>query len=51
MAVPNLNEIHDYLVDVAFKAGEIITNALPDTEDTGSKKNSVLSLAISRESS
>lgn len=45
MASPNLNEIHDYLVDLAFKAGEIITNALPETGDAGSKKNSVSSLS------
>jgi hypothetical protein len=39
MATPNLNEIHDTLIDLAFKAGEIINNALPDT-GPDSKKNS-----------
>lgn len=40
MAAPNLNEMHDFLVSLAFRAGDIITNALPATSDTGSKKNS-----------
>lgn len=38
--VAPLNEIHDFLISLAFQAGDIITNALPDTGDTGSKKNS-----------
>jgi myo-inositol-1(or 4)-monophosphatase len=38
---PNLNEIHDFLVSLAFKAGDIINNALPETNDAGSKKNSL----------
>jgi len=41
MATPNLNEIHDTLVDLAYKAGEIINNALPEINDPGSKKNSM----------
>lgn len=41
MAAPDLNGIHDFLVSLAFRAGDIITNALPDTSGTGSKKNSV----------
>ncbi|KAJ5241929.1 uncharacterized protein N7469_000256 [Penicillium citrinum] len=40
MATPNLNEIHDTLVDLAYKAGDIINNALPEINDPGSKKNS-----------
>jgi myo-inositol-1(or 4)-monophosphatase len=40
MATPNLEEIHDFLVSLAFQAGDIITNALPGTSDTGSKLNS-----------
>ncbi|KAJ5975184.1 hypothetical protein N7481_008891 [Penicillium waksmanii] len=40
MATPNLNEIHDTLIDLAYKAGDIINNALPDTSGPGSKKNS-----------
>lgn len=40
MASPDLNEIHDFLISLAFRAGDIINNALPETNDTGSKKNS-----------
>jgi hypothetical protein len=40
MATPDLKEIHDFLVSLAFKAGDIITNAILDNNDTGSKKNS-----------
>lgn len=36
----DLNDIHDFLIELASKAGEIITNALPNTGSTGSKKNS-----------
>jgi myo-inositol-1(or 4)-monophosphatase len=42
MATRDLQEIHDFLVSLAFQAGDIITNALPDTSGTGSKKNSKL---------
>jgi hypothetical protein len=42
MSTPNLKEIHDFLVSLAFKAGDIITNALPDNSGTGSKKNSMV---------
>lgn len=38
MAEPNLQEIHDFLVDLARKAGQMITSANPSTVDT--KKNS-----------
>ncbi|KAJ5299315.1 hypothetical protein N7476_010872 [Penicillium atrosanguineum] len=41
MATPNLQEIHDFLVSLAFQAGDIITNALPGTSDTDSKLNSM----------
>lgn len=37
---PNLREIHDFLVTLAYRAGEIITNALPEISGTDSKKNS-----------
>ncbi|KAL2005029.1 hypothetical protein VTN00DRAFT_2879 [Thermoascus crustaceus] len=37
---PNLQEIHDFLIDLAFKAGETITSALPLINGVGSKKNS-----------
>ncbi|KAJ5377901.1 uncharacterized protein N7496_005310 [Penicillium cataractarum] len=40
MSTPNLKEIHDFLVSLAYKAGDIINNALPDNSGTGSKKNS-----------
>ncbi|KAJ5886308.1 uncharacterized protein N7473_008982 [Penicillium subrubescens] len=42
MATPDLKEIHDFLVSLAFKAGDIITNAILDNNnsETGSKKNS-----------
>lgn len=40
MENPNLNEIHDFLVSLAFKAGDIINNALPEITGTGSKLNS-----------
>ncbi|EKV08505.1 Inositol monophosphatase, putative [Penicillium digitatum] len=40
MENPNLNEIHDFLVSLAFKAGDIINSALPETTGTGSKMNS-----------
>ncbi|KAI9836043.1 MAG: hypothetical protein M1819_001654 [Sarea resinae] len=41
MAQPNLQEIHDTLVAVAKKAGEMITGAQPWHSETGEKKNSV----------
>ncbi|KAL3457636.1 hypothetical protein BJX64DRAFT_280482 [Aspergillus heterothallicus] len=37
---PNLDEICEILVDLAYRAGDIITSALPGTDNTGSKKNS-----------
>lgn len=45
MAAPNLEKIHDFLVSLAFQAGDIITNALPGTGGTGSKKNSTLAFS------
>lgn len=36
----NLQEIHDFLVSIAKKAGEMITSARPNTSISGSKKNS-----------
>ncbi|GAD95802.1 hypothetical protein PVAR5_4448 [Paecilomyces variotii No. 5] len=39
-STPDLQEIHDFLVDVAFKAGETINGALPTVSSTDSKKNS-----------
>lgn len=40
MAEPNLQEIHDFLFDIALKAGDMITSANPTTVDT--KKNCTL---------
>ncbi|KAG9953438.1 inositol monophosphatase, partial [Aureobasidium melanogenum] len=37
----NLQEVHDYLVDVAKQAAKIITTARPTTAAAGEKKNSV----------
>ncbi len=37
MAEPNLQEIHDFLMELAKKAGDMITSANPSTIDT--KKN------------
>lgn len=36
----DLKDIHDSLVSLAYQAGEIINNALPDASGPGSKKNS-----------
>ena len=43
MGEPNLKEIHDLLLDVAKKAGQMIVSANPSTVDT--KKNCTLPLA------
>ncbi|KAK8164905.1 hypothetical protein IWX90DRAFT_427480 [Phyllosticta citrichinensis] len=40
MAEHDLQEIHDFLISVAKKAGEMITTARPSTTKTGEKKNS-----------
>jgi myo-inositol-1(or 4)-monophosphatase len=39
MADINLQEIHDFLVEIASKAGAMITSAKPSTGAAGSKKN------------
>lgn len=39
-ADPNLQEIHDFLIDLAVKAGKVITSSLPRIDSTASKKNS-----------
>lgn len=36
----NLQEVHDFLIQVAKKAGDMITTARPSTSISGSKKNS-----------
>lgn len=40
MADINLQEIHDFLISIAKKAGDMITSARPSTAVSGSKKNS-----------
>ncbi|TKA74510.1 hypothetical protein B0A49_05616 [Cryomyces minteri] len=40
MAEPNLQEVHDFLVLIAKRAGQMITSANPTTAGSGSKKNS-----------
>lgn len=39
MADLDLQEIHDFLISVAKKAGEMITSARPSTTTSGEKKN------------
>lgn len=36
---PNLQEIHDFLIEIAHRAGEVILAARPTTEASGTKKN------------
>lgn len=36
---PDLQQIHDVLVEIAEKAGKMITSAVPSTSDSGTKKN------------
>jgi hypothetical protein len=40
MSAVNLQEVHDFLVEVAHKAGEMITSANPKQTEAGQKKNS-----------
>ena len=37
---PDLQEIHDFLIEIATEAGKVITSSLPRIDSTGSKKNS-----------
>jgi len=43
MADINLQEIHDFMVEIAKKVGERITSAKPTTGAAGSKKNCISS--------
>lgn len=43
MASPNLQEIHDFLFEIALKAGDMITSADPGVVDT--KKNCMSALS------
>lgn len=36
----DLDDIHETLIEIAYKAGDIITGALPATNGAGSKQNS-----------
>ncbi|KAF4550806.1 Inositol monophosphatase-like protein 1 [Elsinoe fawcettii] len=40
MSDVNLQEVHDFLITIAKKAGDMITSARPNTSVSGSKKNS-----------
>lgn len=41
MSAPDLQEVHDFLITIAHKAGGMITSAKPTTsKDLGTKKNS-----------
>ncbi|KAK3708676.1 hypothetical protein LTR37_011398 [Vermiconidia calcicola] len=40
MSAVNLQEVHDFLVEIAYRAGEMITSAKPIQSDAGQKKNS-----------
>jgi myo-inositol-1(or 4)-monophosphatase len=39
MADINLQEVHDFMIEIARKVGERITSAKPTTGAAGSKKN------------
>jgi myo-inositol-1(or 4)-monophosphatase len=39
MAEPNLQEIHDLLMDLARRAGEMMTSATPTAGTVDTKKN------------
>ena len=41
MSGVDLQEVHDFLIEVAYKAGEMITSATPNAAEAGQKKNSV----------
>ena len=40
MSAVDLQEVHDFLVQVAHEAGEMITSAKPTAAGSGTKKNS-----------
>ena len=41
MSAVNLQQVHDYLIEIAHKAGEIIVNATPTAAGSSTKSNSV----------
>ena len=40
MSAVNLQEVHDFLIEIAHRAGEMIMSAKPREADAGQKKNS-----------
>lgn len=40
MSEVNLQEVHDFLVEIAHKAGQMIISAKPTAAGSGTKKNS-----------
>ena len=40
MSAIDLQEVHDFLVKIAYKAGDMITSAKPAVSGHGTKKNS-----------
>ena len=40
MIAVDLQEVHDFLIDVAHRAGKMITEATPTAAGSGTKKNS-----------
>lgn len=40
MSAIDLQEVHDFLIEVAHKAGKMITSAVPTADSASSKKNS-----------
>ena len=41
MSGVDIQEVHDFLIGVAYKAGEMITSATPNAAEACQKKNSV----------
>jgi myo-inositol-1(or 4)-monophosphatase len=41
-SVPDLQEVHDFFIEIAKKAGDMITGARPLVNGADSKKNSEL---------
>ncbi len=40
MSAVDLQEVHDFLLEIAYKAGEMILSAVPTETGVGTKKNS-----------
>ena len=39
MGNPDLQQIHDFLIELAFRGGQMMLDANPSTQTSGSKKN------------